>query len=143
RWDGVPFVLRTGKALGRNLGEVAVRFRPASHPAFRQAPRPNALRLLKGPDRVILDVQVGGSADPLEPEQVELDTVLSPQSLSAYGHLLLDALEGNPSLFVHAEEAEESWRIVEPIIDAWEKDEVPLLEYPAGSYGPARRVASP
>jgi glucose-6-phosphate 1-dehydrogenase len=79
----------------------------------------------------------------LEPEQVELETVLSPQSLSAYGHLLLDALEGNPSLFVHAEEAEESWRIVEPIIDAWEKDEVPLLEYPAGSYGPARRVASP
>jgi glucose-6-phosphate 1-dehydrogenase len=143
RWDGVPFVLRTGKALGRDLGEVAVRFRPASHPAFRQAPRPNALRLLKGPDRVILDVQVGGSADPLEPEQVELDTVLCPQSLSAYGHLLLDALEGNPSLFVHAEEAEESWRIVEPIIEAWEKDEVPLLEYPAGSYGPARRVASP
>jgi glucose-6-phosphate 1-dehydrogenase len=143
RWDGVPFVLRTGKALGRDLGEVAVHFRPASNPAFGKAPRPNVLRLLKGPDRVILDVQVGGSADPLEPEQVELDTVLSPQSLSAYGHLLLDALEGNPSLFVHAEEAEESWRIVEPIIDAWEKDEVPLLEYPAGSYGPARRVASP
>jgi glucose-6-phosphate 1-dehydrogenase len=143
RWDGVPFVLRTGKALGRDLGEVAVRFRPASHPAFGQESRPNALCLLKGPDRVILDVQVGGSADPLEPEQVELETVLSPQSLSAYGHLLLDALEGNPSLFVHAEEAEESWRIVEPIIDAWEKDEVPLLEYPAGSYGPARRVASP
>lgn len=143
RWDGVPFVLRTGKALGRDLGEVAIHFRPASHPAFRQAPRPNVLRLLKGPDRVILEMQVGGSADPLEPEQVELDTVLTPQSLSAYGHLVLDALEGNPSLFVHAEEAEESWRIVEPIIDAWEKDEVPLLEYAAGSYGPARRVASP
>jgi glucose-6-phosphate 1-dehydrogenase len=145
RWAGVPFVLRTGKALGRDLGEVAVHFQPSSHPAFgqREAQRPNVLRLLKGPDRVVLDVNVGGSADPFEPEQIELGTVLAPQSPSAYGHLLLDALEGNPSLFVHAEEAEESWRIVEPIIEAWEKDEVPLLEYPAGSYGPAQRLALP
>ncbi len=145
RWAGVPFVLRTGKALGRDLGEVAVHFRPASHPPFGrpEAPRPNVLRLLKGPDRVTLDVNVGASADPFEPERIELSTVLAPQSPSAYGHLLLDALEGDPSLFVHAEEAEESWRIVEPIIEAWEKDEVPLLEYPAGSYGPARRLALP
>jgi glucose-6-phosphate 1-dehydrogenase len=145
RWAGVPIVLRTGKALGRNLGEVAVHFRPASHRAFShpQALPPNVLRLQKGPDRVTLDVNIGGSADPLEPERVELGTVLAPQSLSAYGHILLNALEGDPSLFVHAEEAEESWRIVEPIIEAWEKDEVPLLEYPAGSYGPARRLALP
>jgi glucose-6-phosphate 1-dehydrogenase len=145
RWAGVPFVLRTGKALGRDLGEVAVHFRPASYPPFGrpEAPRPNVLRLLKGPDRVTLDVNVGGSADPFEPEQIELSTVLAPQSPSAYGHLLLDALEGDPSLFVHAEEAEESWRIVEPIVEAWEKDEVPLLEYPAGSYGPTRRLALP
>ncbi len=145
RWAGVPFVLRTGKALGRDLGEVAVHFRPSSHPAFgqREAPRPNVLRLLKGPDRVVLDMNVGGSADPFEPEQIELSTTLAPQSPSAYGHLLLDALEGDPSLFVHAEEAEESWRIVEPIIEAWEKDEVSLLEYPAGSYGPAQRLALP
>jgi glucose-6-phosphate 1-dehydrogenase len=145
RWAGVPFVLRTGKALGRDLGEVAVHFQPSSHSAFgqREAQRPNVLRLLKWPDRVVLDVNVGGPADPFEPEQIELGTVLAPQSPSAYGHLLLDALEGNPSLFVHAEEAEESWRIVEPIIEAWERDEVPLLEYPAGSYGPAQRLALP
>ncbi len=140
RWAGVPFVLRTGKALGRDLGEVAVHFRPAPHLAFGQPqePTPNVLRLLMEPDRLVLDVNVGGSADPFEPEQIELSTVLAPQSPSAYGHLLLDALEGDPSLFVHAEEAEESWRIVEPIIEAWEKDGVPLLEYPAGSYGPTR-----
>jgi glucose-6-phosphate 1-dehydrogenase len=141
RWAGVPFVLRTGKALGRDLGEVAVHFRAAPHLAFGQPqqapPRPNVVRLLKGPeDRVIVDVNVGGPADPFKLEQIELSAVLTPQSPSAYGHLLLDAIEGDPSLFVHAEEAEESWRIVEPILEAWEKDEVPLLEYPAGSYGP-------
>jgi glucose-6-phosphate 1-dehydrogenase len=140
RWAGVPFVLRTGKALGRNLGEVAVHFRLASHPTFGQQepPPPNVLRLVKGPDRVVLDVNTGGSADPFELEQIELNAVLSPQSPSAYGRLLLDALKGDPSFFVHAEEAEESWRIVEPIIEAWENDEVPLLEYPAGSYGPGK-----
>ena len=138
RWAGVPFVLRTGKALANDLGEVAVHFRPAPHLAFGQpeVPRPNVLRLLKEPDRVVLNVNVGGSAHPFEPEQIELSTVLAPQTPSAYGYLLLDAIEGDPSLFVHAEEAEESWRIVEPIMEAWEKDEVPLLEYPAGSYGP-------
>jgi glucose-6-phosphate 1-dehydrogenase len=136
RWAGVPFVLRTGKALARDLGEVAVHFRP--HLAFElsEAPRSNVLRLLKGPDRVVLNVNIGGSADPFKLEQIELSTVLAPQSPSAYGHVLLDAIEGDPSFFVHAEEAEESWRIVEPIMEAWEKDEVPLLEYPAGSYGP-------
>lgn len=140
RWAGVPFVLRTGKALGRDLGEVAVHFRPSAHSAFGQpeASRRNVLRLLKWPDRVVLDVNVGGAADPFEPEQIELGTVLGAQSPSAYGHLLLDALEGDPSLFVHAEEAEESWRIVEPIIEAWKKAEVPLQEYPAGSYGPTQ-----
>jgi glucose-6-phosphate 1-dehydrogenase len=142
RWAGVPFVLRTGKALARDLGEVAVHFRGAPHLAFShpEAPRPNVLRLLRGPDRVVLNVNVGGSADPFELEQIELSAVLAPQSPSAYGHLLLDAIEGDPSLFVHAEDAEESWRIVEPIIEAWAKDEVPLLEYPAGSYGPAEAL---
>ena len=139
RWAGVPFVLRTGKALGRDLGEVAIHFRPAPYPVFGEpeTPLPNALRLLKGPDRVVLEANVGGPSDPFEPEPVELSTVLAPQGPSAYGHLLLDALEGDPSLFVHAEEAEESWRIVEPIIEAWERNEVPLLEYPAGTSGPA------
>ncbi len=139
RWAGVPFVLRTGKALGRNLGEVAIHFRPAPHAVFGEpeTPPPNVLRLLKGPDRVVLEANVGGPSDPFEAVRMEMSGVLAPQSPSPYAHLLLDALEGDPSLFVHAEEAEESWRIVEPIIEAWERNEVPLLEYPAGSLGPA------
>ena len=143
RWAGVPFVLRTGKALGRDLGEVAVHFKPAPDSVFGEKPRPNVLRLPNAPDRVILEANVGGPSDPFEAVPLELSGTLDPQSPSPYAHLLLDALEGDPSLFVHAEEAEESWRVVEPIIEAWEKNEVPLLEYPAGSLGPDERAATP
>jgi glucose-6-phosphate 1-dehydrogenase len=57
--------------------------------------------------------------------------------LPAYGRLLLDVLNGDPTLSIRADEAEESWRVVTPVIDAWTKDLVPLEEYPAGSDGPA------
>jgi glucose-6-phosphate 1-dehydrogenase len=51
--------------------------------------------------------------------------------------VLLAVLEGDPVLSIRDDEAEESWRIVEPILDAWSSDAVPMLEYPAGSRGPA------
>ena len=51
--------------------------------------------------------------------------------------VLLDVLTGDNVLSVSGEEAEQAWRIVEPVLDAWSNDEVPLLEYPAGSAGPS------
>ena len=56
---------------------------------------------------------------------------------------IFDLLEGNTTLFVRADEAEESWRVAAPILDAWEKDLVPLLEYPAGSDGPDEAAFPP
>ena len=61
---------------------------------------------------------------------------LAPQALPAYARLLLDIIEGDPTLSIRADEAEESWRIVEPILDGWAAGLVPLGEYPAGSVGP-------
>ena len=139
RWSGVPFVLRTGKALARDQHEVSVRFRTVPHLAFGQEvePQPNALRLGVEPDRISLGVEVNGPGDFFDLEHVELGTELAPQDLPAYAHVLLGALEGDPTLSVRGDEAEESWRIVEPILEAWEEGRVPLLEYPAGSEGPA------
>jgi glucose-6-phosphate 1-dehydrogenase len=50
--------------------------------------------------------------------------------------VLLDALTGDPALSIRGDEAEESWRVVEPILAGWSADTVPLSEYPAGSAGP-------
>jgi glucose-6-phosphate 1-dehydrogenase len=138
RWSGVPFVLRTGKALSRDRAEIAVSFKPVPHPAFGQSTElhPNVLRLRLDPDRIHLNININGPGDPFDLECVELGTELAPQDPPAYGRLLLDVLEGDPTLSIRADEAEESWRIVEPILEAWKEGRVPLLEYPAGSDGP-------
>jgi glucose-6-phosphate 1-dehydrogenase len=137
RWAGVPFLLRTGKALSRNRREVAVHFRPVPHLAFAtRDPEPNVLRLQLDPDRVALGVNINGPGEPFDLERVELDVELAPQAQRAYGRLLLDILEGDCTLSIRADEAELAWEIMEPILDAWSAGQVPLLEYPAGSAGP-------
>jgi glucose-6-phosphate 1-dehydrogenase len=139
RWAGVPFVLRGGKALSRFRGEIAIYFKPVPHLAFQRAvdPRPNVLRLRLKPDQVVLNMNVNGPYDPFDLEQIELSADFAPQEFfSAYERLFLDLLEGNNTLFVRADEAEEAWRVVEPVLNAWREGLVPLLEYPAGSDGP-------
>jgi glucose-6-phosphate 1-dehydrogenase len=86
---------------------------------------------------VVLNLNVNGPYDPFDLEQIELSADFAPQEFfSAYERLFLDLLEGNNTLFVRADEAEEAWRVVEPVLDAWREGLVPLLEYPAGSDGP-------
>ena len=138
RWEGVPFRMRTGKALASARREIHVHFHAAEPLPF--APEadvmPNRLLLSMDPDRLELDIALNGSGDPFRLEPRRLDLELAPQELSAYARLLLDALEGDPSLSIRGDEAEESWRVVEPIIAAWESGAVPLSSYPAGSSGP-------
>jgi glucose-6-phosphate 1-dehydrogenase len=144
RWADVPFLLRTGKALAKERREIAIHFQPVPYLAFGEdsAPSPNVLRLRLDPDRVSLSTNINGPGDPFALEQVALDAELAPQDLPAYGRLLLDALEGNPVFSIRADEAEASWEIVEPILDAWSAERVPLLEYPAGSEGPSQITPS-
>lgn len=139
RWSGVPFTLRTGKALGRNHREMTIHFRPVPHLPFEDnAPLPNVLRMFLDPDRVTLSVNVNCPGDPLCLQPIEFRTDLAPQELPAYARLLCDVLEGDQTLFIRGDEAEEAWRIVDPILRAWSDGAVPLDEYPAGSAGPER-----
>jgi len=139
RWAGTVFRLRTGKALRRDRKEVAVHFRPVPHLPFERQgeARPNVLRFGLEPESVALELtSTGPRTDTLVP--LTLATHLEPGDLPAYGQLLLDILKGNSALSIRADEAEESWRIVTPVLDAWSKELVPLQEYPAGSDGPPR-----
>jgi glucose-6-phosphate 1-dehydrogenase len=138
RWAGVPFVLRTGKALQRDRREIAIHFKAVPYLPFAQeiASPPNVLRLALDPDRVSLGIHINGPGDPSVLDYVELDTALAPQRPSAYGRLLLDVLRGDSTLSIRDDEAEESWRIVAPILNSWAQSRVPPLEYPAGSVGP-------
>ena len=144
RWDGVPFRLRTGKALGRDRREIRIGFRPMDRLPFGQAddPGPNALTLSMDPDRLSADLALNGAGDPfcLDPARWELQ--LAPQELSAYARLLVDVIEGDPSLSIRGDEAEECWAIVEPILAGWRAGVTPVRSYPAGSAGPAANSIS-
>jgi glucose-6-phosphate 1-dehydrogenase len=138
RWSGTTFRLRSGKALGQDRKEVAVRFRPVPHLPFGHEgrARPNVLRFGLEPEGMTLDLTGIGSRAPVF-TPLSLTARPDPSELPAYGRLLLDALRGDPALSIRGDEAEESWRVLTPVLDAWERDVVPLREYPAGSPGPA------
>ena len=140
RWAGVPFTLRSGKALATDRHEIEVRFRPVPHLAFDEivAPEPNLLRLAVGPDRVDLGLNLNGAGNPFRLERATMTATLAPQELSAYARLLLDVFDGDPILSIRADEAEAAWLVIEPILDGWRSGAFPLLEYDAGSNGPMR-----
>ncbi|AXK31279.1 glucose-6-phosphate dehydrogenase [Streptomyces armeniacus] len=140
RWAGTRFRLRSGKALGADRKEVAVRFRSVPHLPFGHSEEalPNVLRFQLEPEGLTLDLTgIGAHADELAP--LSLSARMEPADLPAYGRLLLDVLTGDPALSIRGDEAEEAWRVVEPVLSAWERDLVPLEEYPAGSDGPPAR----
>jgi glucose-6-phosphate 1-dehydrogenase len=142
RWEGVPFTLRTGKALGADRREVVIHFRPLPHSVFPDAV-PNELRLELDPDRMWLSVNINGMGDPFDLETVAMDIELPRQAPTPYGQLILAIIEGDTRLSARAEEAEEAWRIVEPILAAWAEGASPLVDYAAGSDGPPSTVAPP
>jgi glucose-6-phosphate 1-dehydrogenase len=138
RWTGVPFRLRSGKALGENRRQISIRLKPTARPLFHDSPepRPNVLYFDVEPDRMGLQVNINGPGDPFDLERADLTASLAPQELPAYARLVMKILEGDPILAIRADEAEAAWRVVEPILEAWRDDRVPLREYPAGSDGP-------
>ncbi|SFD71651.1 glucose-6-phosphate dehydrogenase [Streptomyces aidingensis] len=140
RWAGTTFRLRSGKALGRDRKEVAVRFRSVPHLPFGHSGEalPNVLRFHLEPEGLTLDLTgIGAHAHQLT--ALSLTARMEPPGLPAYGRLLLDVLHGDPALSIRGDEAEEAWRVLEPVLSGWAAGLVPLEEYPAGSAGPPPR----
>lgn len=138
RWQGVPFILRSGKALGFKRKEAVVTFRPVPHlpRGFTGVDSPNQLRIGFGPDTLQFDVDVNGPGDVLSLDRATLQAELSGSELLPYGEVLEGVLTGDPLLSVRADTAEDCWRILEPVLKAWARDSAPLEEYAAGSDGP-------
>lgn len=138
RWAGVPITLRSGKALGAAAMEVVARLRRVRHlpEGFTGPEEPDELRFGLGPDRLSLSINVNGGHDPFALQRATLSTDLGLGAQRAYVDVLGALMDGDPTLSVRGDAAEECWRIVQPIRDAWRRGDVPLEEYPAGSEGP-------
>ncbi|XAS74897.1 glucose-6-phosphate dehydrogenase [Dermatophilaceae bacterium Sec6.4] len=142
RWSGVPFTLRAGKALAQNRREIAITFREVPHLTFgaNRPAHPNVLRLSLDPDSIAIEVNVSAAGRPFELAPATLGAQFAPPDLPTYAHLLAAVFAGDPTLSLRGDEAEEAWRVMEPILGAWAAGGAPLQDYPAGSVGPTHKT---
>ncbi len=140
RWQGVPFVLRTGKRLPRHVSEICIRFKEPPQKLFELHDgnvRNNELIFRLQPDagmQLTMTAKQPGLSTHLR--GVELDATYGMDGSGmpeAYETLLHDVMLGEAGLFSRADEVEECWQIVEPILEAWAK-ETDIATYPAGTY---------
>ncbi len=146
RWSGVPFYVRTGKRLPKRATEIAIQYREVPHRLFKDEgvePDANLLAIRIQPDEGIMlrfGAKVPGLG--LDVRSVTMDfgygSAFNVDSPDAYETLILDALQGDASLFTRADEVEEAWGIVDPIIESWAAAPPPEFpNYDAGTWGPS------
>lgn len=148
RWRGVPFYLRSGKSLKSKTSEISIQFKDVPHLMFPSASRdriaPNVLTLCLQPDEGVhlrFEAKDPGAGMRTRPVDMEFhyDEDFGADVLpEAYERLLMDAIQGDASLFARADEIELAWGLIDPILTGWEQpDAPPLAAYEPGSWGPA------
>ena len=153
RWQGVPFYLRTGKRLPVKATEALIQFQPAPHLPFPPATvahwQPNQLAVRIQPNEgIALRFQAKRPGPVLHLDTADMDfdycREFGGEPPEAYETLLLDAMWGDATLFMRADQIEASWSIVQPVLDAWRtapEGGVPM--YAAGTWGPPAAGALP
>jgi glucose-6-phosphate 1-dehydrogenase len=151
RWQDVPFYLRTGKRLPRQVSEICIQYRPVPHQSFP----PTAIGEME-PNRLLLRIQPNegitlrfqakrpGPAIRLAPVETRFTykSAFHVPEPEAYETLLLDVVCGDASLFMRGDQVEEAWSVVMPILRYWEaQGSSDLGAYPAGTWGPESAVA--
>ncbi|MDQ6763499.1 MAG: glucose-6-phosphate dehydrogenase [Bacteroidota bacterium] len=151
RWQGVPFFLTTAKSVPRQSSVIAVQFKDSPNRIFKDDIESNRLVISIQPEleiSLLFESKVPG----LEMKLKSVDMDFSYQDVytesvpEAYEALLLDVLDGDPTLFMRADQVENAWEVVMPILDAWKKyPQKQLHFYKAGTWGPkeALRLVKP
>lgn len=144
RWRGVPFYLRTGKCMPESKAMIAIRFKKPPQELFKDTEigdsHANWIVMGLQPDNTLrIELQAKQPGLELTNHTVGLETVESDENkhrLDAYEALILDAIQGDRSLFLRSDEVSLAWKAVDPIINKWAKDKSHVHTYPAGTWGP-------
>jgi glucose-6-phosphate 1-dehydrogenase len=147
RWAGVPFYIRAGKRLPKRGTEISIIFKDAPGVLFQQDGRkndPNVLVLRIQPDEGIamkINCKVPGPTSPIQPVKMDFrySSYFGQSPPEAYERLILDCIVGDSTLFARADEVEQSWKILTPVLQYWAKH--PPKDFPnyeAGSWGPKK-----
>jgi glucose-6-phosphate 1-dehydrogenase len=152
RWAGVPFYLRTGKRLMGKRTEIVVYFKQLPHNIFKDSFRdlpPNKLIIHLQPNEgVEIEMlnKIPGIDEHIKLQKTRLDLSFSDtfkknRIFGGYEKLVLEAMRGNPTLFLSRDEIEQAWIWIDSIQDAWRHYNDAPKSYPAGSWGPIASVA--
>ncbi|MGW8191177.1 glucose-6-phosphate dehydrogenase [Sphingomonas hankookensis] len=153
RWQGVPFYLRTGKRMTDRHSEISIQFKPVPHSIFADRGgqlQPNTLVIRLQPEEyvrlLVMAKEPGLDRDGVRLREVPLDLSLTTAFAGtrrriAYERLLLDLIEGDPTLFVRRDEVEAQWTWVDAIRDGWKANGTKPKGYASGSWGPNASVA--
>ncbi|WP_207430381.1 glucose-6-phosphate dehydrogenase [Sabulibacter ruber] len=150
RWQGVPFYLRTGKRMQEKTSSITIQFRPVPHSTFSATMSENLL-----PNRLTINIQPQmdirlrftakrtGLEMELTPAEMVFDyDTCSTQTPEAYETLLLDALQGDATLFMRSDQVEAAWEVITPILETWEsRTPLEFPNYSAGMWGPENAEA--
>jgi glucose-6-phosphate 1-dehydrogenase len=147
RWQGVPFFLRSGKALAKKTTAITIFFKEPPHVMFPMPPdahiSKNQLTICIQPDEGIhFSFQAKVPDSPARMRTVDMDfnydEAFGPTAIpDAYERLLLDVIKGDPSLFTRGDSIELAWELIDPILNGWESNNTPPLSfYESGSWGP-------
>ena len=146
RWKGVPFYLRSGKRLAMKASEIVVQFTRPPAILFGQDSRlkvsPNLLVIRIQPDEGVtlyLNSKTPGLETKLQPIRLAFgyETTFGSDTPEAYERLILDALNGDGTLFIRGDEAETSWGLLTPVLDFWNNQKSEgLASYASGTWGP-------
>jgi len=152
RWADVPFYLRTGKRMTTKRSEVVIHFKHLPHNIFKESYRTlpaNRLIIKLQPDEgVEIEVmnKVPGLLKGLRLQRSMLDlsfseTFRNERIPDAYERLLLEAMRGNPVLFIRRDEVEQAWTWIDSIQDAWAAQNEAPKPYAAGTWGPVASIS--
>ncbi len=153
RWQGVPFYLRTGKRLAERRSEIVIQFKPVPHSIFAERGgmlRPNTLVIRLQPEEyvrlLVMAKQPGLDREGIRLREVPLNLSLDTEFAHAprriaYERLLLDLIEGDPTLFVRRDEVEAQWEWIDAIRAGWEANDVKPKSYASGNWGPSAGIA--
>ena len=153
RWQGVPFYLRTGKRLPVRMSEIAIEFRGVPHSIFAERGgllQPNTMVIRIQPEEyvrlLVMAKQPGLDRDGIRLREVPLNLSLDTEFAGtrrriAYERLLVDLIEGDPTLFVRRDEVEAQWAWIDGIRAGWDAGGVKPKTYAAGSWGPSAAIA--
>lgn len=139
-WNGIPFYIRTGKRTNEKSTRIVLEFKSKVDDANRLSTEgitPNLLIVEIGPkENISLRVNMKDpSTNRFTPTSINFSTTVEHQP-EAYELLLFDAMIGNATFFAHWREVELSWKWIQPIMEAFQENRLPLHSYPAGSIGP-------